>query len=105
MVPAPTADYVRAPIWPHPEMKNRVERPCVLSSICSRGLKMLPGCGIDGQVVPHEFTVEREVIVEVDSAADDKIAPVVDKGSQVSLRKADAPTYVKEPSALVLSVR
>jgi hypothetical protein len=71
----------------------------------SRCLQKLLRRGVDGQVVPHVFGVDAQPPLEVNSSSDHEVSTVIDERGQITLRKANTTTDVKEPFAVILGVR
>ena len=105
MVPAYSTDHVCSELVSNRKVDDRIERPGILSGACTGCLKELLGCRVDGQVVPHEFGVDAEILNEILSSTDNKIPSVIDEGTQVSLREANSTTGVEEQFAVILGMR
>jgi len=105
MVPAYSTDHVSSDLSSDRKVDNRIEGPCMLSGACVGCLKHLLGRRVDGQVVPHVFAVHADILGEVNSCADNKMAAIIDEGTQVSLREANTTSHIEEPFAVILGVR
>jgi len=51
------------------------------------------------------FAVHAEIPGEVNSSADNKMADIIDEGTQVSLRGANTTTHIEAPFAVILGMR